>query len=99
MDHDIYLDNSATTRVCPQAVEKALYMMTQCWGNPSSLHAKGSAAARELMESRRRIAAVLGAETGGDYVSQRRNRGEQPGGAGRREMGAETGTPHRDHRI
>ena len=62
MDHDIYLDNSATTRVCPQAVEKALYMMTQCWGNPSSLHAKGSAAARELMESRRRIAAVLGAE-------------------------------------
>ena len=39
-----YLDNSATTRVCPQAAEKALEMMTSCFGNPSSLHSLGAAA-------------------------------------------------------
>ena len=33
-----YLDNSATTVVCDAAAEKAVYMMTQCFGNPSSLH-------------------------------------------------------------
>lgn len=35
---EIYLDNSATTRVSKEAAEKALYMMTECYGNPSSLH-------------------------------------------------------------
>lgn len=43
---EIYLDNSATTRVSKEAAEKALYMMTECYGNPSSLHSKGFAAER-----------------------------------------------------
>ena len=59
MDHDIYLDNSATTRVCPQATEKALYMMTQCWGNPSSLHFLGNQAKEMLDRSREDIAKCL----------------------------------------
>ena len=56
-----YLDNSATTAVCPQAIDKAIYMMRECFGNPSSLHAVGFAAERELEEARRQIAALLGA--------------------------------------
>ena len=32
MPKEIYLDNSATTRVSKAAAEKALYMMTQCYG-------------------------------------------------------------------
>ena len=44
MPKEIYLDNSATTRVSKAAAEKALYMMTQCYGNPSSLHSMGFAA-------------------------------------------------------
>lgn len=56
-----YLDNSATTAVCPQAIDKATYMMRECFGNPSSLHAVGFAAERELEEARRQIAALLGA--------------------------------------
>ena len=48
MIQEIYLDNSATTRVCEAAAEKALYMMTSCYGNPSSLHSKGFAAEKEL---------------------------------------------------
>ena len=45
---EIYLDNSATTRVSKEAAEKALYMMTECYGNPSSLHSKGFAAEKEM---------------------------------------------------
>lgn len=38
---EIYLDNAATTQVCPEAVEAAMKMMTECYGNPSSTHTKG----------------------------------------------------------
>ena len=55
-----YLDNSATTRVCPQAAEKALQMMTACYGNPSSLHSLGAAAERELNAARQKVARLLG---------------------------------------
>ena len=34
MEH--YLDNSATTKVCPEAAEAALKAMTEIYGNPSS---------------------------------------------------------------
>ncbi len=57
---EIYLDNSATTRVCPQAAQKALEMMTACYGNPSSLHTKGLEAQHELDQARRTIADSLG---------------------------------------
>ena len=56
-----YLDNSATTRVCAPAAERALYMMTQCYGNPSSLHSLGAEAFRELETSRRAVARLIGA--------------------------------------
>ncbi|HJD22943.1 MAG TPA: cysteine desulfurase [Firmicutes bacterium] len=55
-----YLDNSATTRVCPQAAEKALEMMTSCFGNPSSLHSLGAAAERELDAARQKVARLIG---------------------------------------
>ena len=32
----IYLDNAATTRVCPEAAQAALEVMTEAFGNPSS---------------------------------------------------------------
>ena len=55
-----YLDNSATTAVCPQAAEKAMEMMTACFGNPSSLHSLGAAAERELSDARRKVARLAG---------------------------------------
>lgn len=39
---EAYLDNSATTRVCPEAAERAVRVMTETYGNPSSLQHKGS---------------------------------------------------------
>ena len=57
-----YLDNSATTKVCPQAAEKAAFMMTECFGNPSSLHSLGFAAERELTAARANVATLLKAD-------------------------------------
>ncbi len=59
---EIYLDNSATTRVCPEAAQKALQMMTETYGNPSSLHTKGFEARQELEKARMEAAALLGVE-------------------------------------
>lgn len=56
-----YLDNAATTAVCPAAAEKALHMMTACFGNPSSLHAAGLAAEQELTAARHAVAKLMGA--------------------------------------
>lgn len=66
---EIYLDNSATTRVCKEAAEKALYMMTECYGNPSSLHSKGFAAEKEIRSAREIIAERLSAQPGEIYFT------------------------------
>lgn len=57
---EIYLDNSSTTKVCREAADKAYEMMTSCYGNPSSLHALGFAAEREITQARSRIAQSMG---------------------------------------
>ncbi len=56
-----YLDNAATTAVCREAADKALYMMTEAFGNPSSLHTAGFRAEQELTAARAAVAAVIGA--------------------------------------
>lgn len=58
----IYLDNSATTRPCPEAVEAMTHMLTACWGNPSSVHNLGFQAERALKEARKQVADLMGAE-------------------------------------
>ncbi len=65
----IYLDSAATTPVCPQAIQAALEAMTEIYGNPSSRHAQGSAAAALVRESRERVAAALGCESGEVYFT------------------------------
>ena len=58
----IYLDNSATTRPCSQAVEAMMQAMTQSWGNPSALYNFGIDTARQLKTARHTVAAAMGAE-------------------------------------
>lgn len=57
-----YLDNSATTRVSEKAAHKALHIMTTEYGNPSSLHSRGFAAAKELENAREQVAKAIGAK-------------------------------------
>lgn len=62
MEH--YLDNSATTRVCPEAAQAALHAMTEVYGNPSSTHTVGREAKRLLDSARGQVAAALGCAAG-----------------------------------
>ena len=62
MEH--YLDNAATTAVCPEAAEAALQAMTACYGNPSSTHAKGREAKKLLDRARAQVCAALGCAPG-----------------------------------
>lgn len=55
----IYLDNSATTKMRKEATDTYLSVADECFGNPSSLHAMGLAAEKELDAARRRILATL----------------------------------------
>ncbi len=57
MEH--YLDNSATTAVSKAAADTAYRVMTQAYGNPSSLHSKGMEAETELKRARKSVASKL----------------------------------------
>lgn len=61
MEH--YLDNSSTTKVCEQAAQKALEIMCQNYGNPSSLHSMGLKAENELEHARKTLAKAVGCES------------------------------------
>ncbi len=58
----VYLDNSATTCVCSAAAQAAYDMMTQCYGNPSSLHSMGYEAEQRLTAARRAVSSLIGAQ-------------------------------------
>ena len=58
----IYLDNSATTKPCREAVEAMTAALTENWGNPSALYDFGIDTARQLRTARHQVAAVMGAE-------------------------------------
>ena len=58
----IYLDNSATTKPCAEAITAVTEAMTENWGNPSALYNFGLETNRALQLARRQVAATLGAE-------------------------------------
>jgi len=58
----IYLDNSATTKPCTQAVEAITNALTESWANPSALYGFGFEAAKQLRAARQAVAAAMGAE-------------------------------------
>lgn len=58
-----YLDNAATTRVCEEAAQAAMNMMTNSFGNPSSLHKLGVASSRQLSTAREAVASILGCQS------------------------------------
>ena len=56
-----YLDNAATTKVCDEAAQAALKIMTEDYGNPSSTHRIGREAKVVLESARGQLAKALGA--------------------------------------
>lgn len=55
----VYLDNSATTQVCAEAVSKMSDVMLNHYGNPSSLHSMGLDAELIITHARENIALAL----------------------------------------
>ena len=58
----IYLDNSATTKPCPEAVAAMTSALTENWANPSALYGFGIDAARQMKEARTAVVKAMGAE-------------------------------------
>ena len=56
----VYLDNNATTRPAPEVVAAMLPMLTEWYGNPSSLHRFGQRARQAIDIAREQLAALLG---------------------------------------
>ncbi|MEO1401139.1 MAG: cysteine desulfurase family protein [Cyanobacteria bacterium J06635_1] len=57
----IYLDYSATTPPCPEAIVAMQTAMQQDWGNPSSLHQWGNLAATVLERARMQVGDLINA--------------------------------------
>lgn len=58
----VYLDHAATTPVREEVREAMAPLLSECFGNPSSVHAEGRTASSVLEEARERIAGCLGAK-------------------------------------
>ena len=58
----VYADNAATTKMSRTAVNAMLPYMEECYGNPSSLHSVGQAAAEALAGAREDMASCLGCD-------------------------------------
>lgn len=65
----IYLDNSATTPVREEVIEVMLASLRDGWGNASSIHSVGRAAAKALKKARGQVAALLHCEPEEVYFS------------------------------
>jgi cysteine desulfurase len=60
----LYLDNAATSPVRPEVLEAMMPYLTHWFGNASSHHTVGEAAADALADARARIARILGMRAG-----------------------------------
>ncbi len=63
MKQIIYLDNSATTKPCKEAIDSINTALTENWGNPSSLHSVGISAEEILNSCREACAKVISARS------------------------------------
>ncbi len=59
MNMEVYLDNSATTRVFPEVAELMMKIMLEDYGNPSSMHFKGVQAELYVKRAKEQIAKLL----------------------------------------
>jgi cysteine desulfurase len=63
-----YLDNNATTKVAPEVFEAMRPWFTESFGNASSLHSLGQAAADAVSTARASIARLIGARSADEIV-------------------------------
>jgi cysteine desulfurase len=64
----IYFDNNATTPVAEEVVAKMIPLLTEHFGNPSSMHSFGAHAGDEVAAARRKVMELLGASLPNEIV-------------------------------
>jgi cysteine desulfurase len=57
----IYLDNAASTPVLDEVIQEMIPYLTKYYGNPSSLHTFGTVTSSAIMNARKRVASLIGA--------------------------------------
>ena len=65
MDHYVYLDNSATTKISDRVLQAMLPYLTEHYGNPSSIYAMGRESAQAIEDARAKVAAAFNAKSVG----------------------------------
>lgn len=58
----IYMDNNATGRVAPEVVDAMMPFLTECYGNPSSMHTFGGQVGGAVENARTQVAELVGAD-------------------------------------
>src|SRR5208337_75100 len=62
MERFVYLDNNATTKVAPEALEAMIPFFSEKYGNASSMHFFGGRVAKDMEHARHQVALLLGAD-------------------------------------
>lgn len=65
----IYLDNAATTKTAPEAVNAMLPYFTELYGNPSGLYGAAQKSKKAVTAARAQIASLLGADPSEIYFT------------------------------
>lgn len=69
MNHSIYFDNAATTRIDNEVVEAMLPYLTENFGNPSSTYSYGRTTRLAIETARKSVAKLLGVKPGSIFFT------------------------------
>ncbi len=62
MDHFVYADHAATTRIRPEVLEAMMPFLTEHYGNPSSMYEMSDVTEMAILDARRTVAELIGAK-------------------------------------
>ena len=66
---EVYLDNSATTKVRPEVLKDIIDVYENYYGNPSSIHRMGLKVEKKIEEARKSVAKLIGAASEGVFFT------------------------------
>lgn len=90
----IYVDNAATTKLSKTALDAMLPVLTDCYGNASSLHTLGQLSSEQLYKARETVAHCIGAEIRDIYFTSGGSESDNQAIITAAEIGARKGKKH-----
>lgn len=90
----VYADNAATTALCPEALEVMVECLKDNYGNASSMHHSGQAAADVVLQARQDIAYCIGADVNEIYFTSGGTESDNWAITNAAKLGAKKGKKH-----